>query len=211
MDQLSITGGARVGGVNATWPLAQLSVSDGRLRLKVALIASYDFAPQDVIAFRKYSVVLSSGVLVVHRRSDYPQQIVFWSTRPDALIERIRAAGFVPSGTPEPDGPVQAARGFAMRWQIVVLAAILWNALLAPYVLPMMLTPGPPRFGIGMALAPGLLFAAVLATKLSPAAQRMVLKEGRSVGEISPMLNLVLPIAGFLAVGFSFAMAFAPK
>jgi hypothetical protein len=211
---LSVIGGARVGIVNATWPLARLSVSGGRLRLQVLLIGGYDFAPQDVIELRKFGYIpaLNWGVAIVPRRADYPEQIVFWSLRPNTLIGRIRASGFVPSGTAEPPGPVRIPRGFPMRWQPLAVAAVVWNALLLPSVLPMMMrNSGPPRFGIGMALAPALLFAAVLAMKLSPAVQRMVLKEGRSVGEIMPILNLILPIAGFLAVGFSLVLAFAPK
>jgi hypothetical protein len=212
VDQLSVTGGARVGWVNASWPLARLSVSDGRLRLKVTFIASYDFAPGDVIELQPRGIsFLTGGVAIVHRRGEYPQQIAFFSARPEILIARIRAAGFVPAGTPEPAGPVQVSRGFAVKWQVLALVVVIWNAILLPDFLASWRAPAAHVFGPGMALAPALLFAAALATKLSPAVQRLVLKEGRSIGEVSPILNLILPVAGFLAAGFSLALALDPK
>ena len=200
MNQLSVTGGARVGWVNASWPLAQLSVSEGRLRLYAFLIGQYDFAPEDVIAFENYGFIpiLASGVRIMHRRTDYPQKIIFWSARPNRLIERIGQAGFIPAGTPESVGPVQFEAGLPVRWQVFAAAVVIWNLLLAPYVFPLVLWPQPPKLGFGLMLAPAALFVFALATKMSPAIQRVVLKEGRSIGEISPVLNLILFVTGLM-------------
>ncbi len=40
---LSITGGARVGWINATWPLAKLTVNKHTIELKATLIGKYSF------------------------------------------------------------------------------------------------------------------------------------------------------------------------
>jgi hypothetical protein len=200
VDQLSVTGGARIGWVNVSWPLARLSVSNGHLHLNALLIGQYDFAPEEVIALQPYGYipVLGSGVMVVHRRMDYPRQVIFWSVRPARLIERIGQAGFIPAGTPEPSGPVQIEAGFPVRWQAFAAVVVVWNLLLAPYVFPLVLWPQPPKPGFGLVLAPAALFIFALAMKMSPVLQRLVLKEGRSIGEISPVLNLILFVAGLM-------------
>ena len=49
-------------------------------------------------------------------------------------------------------------------------------------------------------LAPLSLFASVLAVKYLPPVQRAVMREGRSVGEILPVLNALIVVSGVLLI-----------
>jgi hypothetical protein len=49
MGEISVTGGARIGFVNATWPLAKIVASPRGLRLTCAL-DTYSFLPSEVVS-----------------------------------------------------------------------------------------------------------------------------------------------------------------
>lgn len=173
------------------------------------MVGRCEFAPEDVVAIEKRSG-LNRGIAIVHRRADYPRDVFFGSLRPDALIERIRAAGFRPMGRAEPVGPFSSPRGFAdwmpLKWTVVIAAVAIWNALLLPWVMASMADkpPDPDHFlPAYVGLAPLLLFAFVLAIKYSASVQHAVLREGRSVGEILPLLNLLIFVAGMMSVIFA--------
>ena len=103
MEEFSITGGARMGLFNATWPFAKLIVSADKLVLSVLFLGNYDFCPHDVIWLEQYGLIplLQSGLRIVHSRSDYPPLVVFWTMGSrKKLLARIRNIGFSPSAPP---------------------------------------------------------------------------------------------------------------
>jgi hypothetical protein len=55
MGEISVTGGARIGFVNATWPLAKIVASPRGLRLTCAL-DTYSFLPSEVVSLRTLRV-----------------------------------------------------------------------------------------------------------------------------------------------------------
>jgi hypothetical protein len=59
--------------------------------------------------------------------------------------------------------------------------------------------------GLSSMLVPGLVFAFSIATFRSNAFQRLILKQGRDVGEIRPALNLLMIASGILLVGIGSA------
>jgi hypothetical protein len=128
VGEITITGGARIGIVNATWPFAKLSASPIRLRL-ACLLDSYDFEPRDVVALERYGAIplFYNGIRVLHARPDYPSKIIFWCFgNPDELINRIRETGFMPTA---PASSQVRWRGIPFRWVAVLTFIVVWNGL----------------------------------------------------------------------------------
>src|SRR5947209_164855 len=99
---ISMTGGAQIGWVNASWPLARLSATTDRLSITARLLGTYGFAPEQVSAIERHVLipVLAWGVRVRHQVPEYPQRIIFWSfANPDAVVREIRYSGFVPAAS----------------------------------------------------------------------------------------------------------------
>ena len=200
MEEISVRGGARIGWVNATWPLAVLVASASRLRL-TSVLDTYDFLPSDVVSLERYGSVpfFASGVRIAHARSDYPSKIIFWYLgNPEVLIEQIRRAGFSPTA---PASSETKWQGFPVRWTVILLFILTWNGLfLLDRVLPRSLAN---RRGLFSLIALLLAFLACWGTKTSPRLQKMVLKDGHSVSEIKAFLSLVQTVSGILLVIFA--------
>jgi len=125
-NKLRLTGGARIAGVNVTWPFAILTVSRDELDLNASLIGKYRFSPDQVISIEKHVSIplLAWGIRIHHNVPDYPQEIVFWHVAsPDSLLKMIEETGFVPSADRESALP---PRGMSVRWQAVVVLMILF-------------------------------------------------------------------------------------
>ncbi len=199
------TGGARVGWTNATWPLAQLSATSDKLTISIRVLGTYNFAPDQVSAVERYVMipVLGWGIRIHHCNADCPKRVIFWYLgNPDTVLRGIRDSGFLPVA------PISASpyrRGIAMRWSAIIIAIAAWNAL---FFLGAGHTSGVPSHPGPLILAP-LLFAFALSvgTLISPKLQRIILKPGRSVGEIRPFLRLLAFISGLLLVIISILLA----
>jgi len=199
------TGGARLGWTNATWPLAQLSATPDRLTISIRLLDTYSFAPDQVSAVERYVMipVLGWGVRIRHCNANCPQRVIFWCLgSPDRVLQGIRDSGFFPTA---PRSALPQPRGIAMRWSAIIIAVAVWNAL---FFLDSGRSSRVPSHPGPLILAP-LLFALALSvgTLTSPRLQRIILKPGRSVGEIKPFLRLLAFFSGFLLVVFSILLA----
>ena len=98
---LKRTGGAGIGWVNASWPLATLHATQDRLNISALLLGSYEFSPSDVVALERYGFIpiLARGVRIVHLKRNYPASIIFWTFgNPEKLIRKVRDTRFVPCG-----------------------------------------------------------------------------------------------------------------
>ncbi len=205
LNTFTTTGGARVGWANATWPLAKLSATPDKLTISIRLLGTYSFAPDQVSAVERYVMipVLGWGIRIHHCNPDCPKRVIFWCLgSPDAVLEGIRASGFLPVAS---SSSFPEHHGMAIRWSAIIIAVVAWNA---PFLLGSGHTNGvPPKPG-PFILAP-LLFAFALSvgTLMSSKLQRIILKPGRSVGEIRPFLRLLAFISGLLLVIFSILLA----
>jgi len=80
--------------------LAALTATQERLVVSVFLSGKYEFSPQEVVAIERYTMIpiMGWGVRIVHSRSDYPQNFIFWNLAgPEPVLRGIREAGFSPS------------------------------------------------------------------------------------------------------------------
>jgi len=210
MQKLTVTGGARIGWVNASWPLAKLSVSKDNLSITALMLGAYSFAPTEVVALEAYQPlpIIGRGIRVVHSRSDYPETIIFWClSNPTTLLHDIEAAGFIARTSPTGQ-PQRRGRGFPVRWVAVVAIVAMWNVLFLFDGFVPWNPPKPP--GPFVLLALGLLLTGTFALQVSPRVQALVMRPGRPVSEIAPVVTLLQVISAFLLIIFTLLHFFGP-
>lgn len=196
MDEVSFTGGSRVGWVNASWPLARLTARAHELKLSA--LGSYELSDQDVVSLEPYGSIplLASGIRINHNRVDYPEKIIFWCMGSrDCILDDIRSVGFRPKGK-----AVARPSGFAIRWSVAILAVVIWNVLFFADN-SFRLSAGPHQPGPLTVLAMLAVFTVSSALPYSPGLQRAVLQTGHSIGEIKSFLRLLQIISGLLSFG----------
>ena len=178
-DRARFIGGVRIGLFNASSPFARITADREKLVLSV-LLARYSFAPDQVVAIEKYSVIplLGSGLRIRHVVADYPKTIVFWYLRsPEYVMRRIQEVGFVPSASPS---ALPRRGGTAVRWQSLVAMVVVWNAL---FLTDMWCSKQHSVKFCPLALAAFVLFSAAPILILRfPALGHLLLKPGRRVG-----------------------------
>jgi len=198
--EIKVTGGARIGWVNASWPLARLSASSQKIVISSFLIGSYSFSPDQVAAIEPYGSIpiLGRGIQVIHTVSNYPQKIVFWCIgSPDKLIAQIRNLGFLPQVS---RAQVPTREGMAFRWSFIIGVFAIWNALFVLDQGGRLDQPKP--LGIYALLAVALLFLISLSLNYSSSIQAIALKPGRSISEVKPIAKLTMVVSAILLIGF---------
>jgi hypothetical protein len=202
----TVTGGAHIGWTNASWPLAQLSATHDKLTLSVSLLGTYSFAPDQVSAVERHVMipVLAWGIRIRHRIADYPQRVIFWCFgNPDRVLRGIRDSGFLATAS---GSEVPQRRGMAMRWSAIIVAVATWNVL---FLLDRARSSGvSPRPGPFSLVALLFIFALSISLPMSSRLQRLILKPGRSAGELRPFLRLLALVSGILLLFFSMFLIF---
>ncbi|HEY9909799.1 MAG TPA: hypothetical protein V6D18_19585 [Thermosynechococcaceae cyanobacterium] len=192
MSPIQFIGSASFGTIRTTAPLAILSADASLLTLKVGF-TSYYFYSHQVIALECIS---RFTVHIVHTIKDYPDDILFSTSKnSQQLVGEIYQTGFVPSGQA---CKKMEARGSPVREWLVVLFLGWWP-------IQFWVTSKYPELSQFMPL-PILTFAGILIICVSLLASRnvqmLILKSGRSVQEIKPVIYLII----FLSVGFLLIM-----
>lgn len=102
-ETLKLTGGARIGKSNATYPFATLSVDSDYLKLDISLLKNLEFQPKDIISIEPYRAIpaLGQGIKINHRLPDYSPKVIFWTFQePEAVIQQIKNIGFLENVNP---------------------------------------------------------------------------------------------------------------
>jgi hypothetical protein len=194
--EILFRGGSRIGWVNASWPLARLSLSTDRLT--ISGMGNVEFTPSQVVSFERYGSIplLASGIRINHNRLDCPEAVVFWCMGSrEAVFSAIAHSGFHPSGL-----AISRVGGFPVRWSVVIAFVVMWNALFLldnPFGSVQPHTLGP--FSL---IALLLAFGFVTAIQKSAWLQQVVMRSGHQVGEIKSFLLLLQVVSGFLSLGF---------
>lgn len=98
---IKFRGGHRIGALNATIPLASLTVSHDTLQVK-SLFASAEFNPSEVVTIKEviYIPFIAQGIKIIHTKPHLSKTVIFWSLKdPQKLITTIEETGFLNSST----------------------------------------------------------------------------------------------------------------
>lgn len=201
MAEKSYRGGAQIGWVGASWPVAQLPFN--RDRLTLACLDTYEFSPSEIVSVEPTGSGLLSpgGIRFHHNRADYPEKMVFHVLgSKQTLLKELNESGFLPSGQ-----PVARAPGFALRWSVIIAAAVLWNCAL-------LLEPpgghGSRQLHFYPLLPVLLAFSVATLARTSHGFQRLILREGHQIGEIRIFLKLLQLVTGVISLGLGAALVF---
>ena len=212
-EKFTLTGGARIGRANATYPFADLYVDKNILRINASLIGNVSFAPKDIISIDPFSSVpiLGRGIKINHRVENYNPKIIFWTCRdPVFVINEIKKTGFLDNNTSyytEESAAItyQQNQGrFPIKKSVAVLFIIVWNALFLSDLIPFFTghTNRHAPFANGINLALGLVFACSLLIILSEKFRKLVLKDGRDFSDIKKSIYFILLISGIMFITF---------
>jgi hypothetical protein len=214
-----LTGGARIGLANATYPFADLYVDKNTLKINASLIGNLVFQPQDIISIKPYTSIplIAQGIIIDHRVENYNSNVIFWTLKnPEAVINEIESTGFLDNknavNIPRDSTIVQQQikGGFPLKSFVPVFIIIAWNALFLSDFFPIFRNDTlPPTFpGPGVCSALGLVFIFALLTLVSSDFRRFILKDGRTFEDIKKLAIFIMIVTGFmltifLAIGFS--------
>lgn len=208
MNELQLTGGARIGMANATFPFATLKVNKDRLVLNASIIGNLTFQPSDIISIEPYTMIpiLGQGIKINHQVSTYKESVIFWTFKdPKSVVRQIKKTGFLINENQtkqKTDRTIiekQAKGGFPIRKEFTIGAIVVWNALFLIDIIAFFIgeREGIP-IGNGVLTAIGLLFLTALFSLISEGFRRLILKEGRDLSDIKKAAIFVMIICGFM-------------
>ena len=211
MTELNLTGGARIGMANATWPFASLKVTKERLDLNATIVGNLVFRPEDIISIEPYYMIpiLGQGIKINHRIPKYKEKVIFWTFKnPNEVIRQIKQTGFLDnssSSEKQSDLDIIAKRqkqgGFPVKIPFAIGIVVIWNILFVMDFLNFSKSgsEGVP-LGNGAIGALGLVFLSCLLTLISKDFRKIVLKEGRELKDISRFLYFIMFISGIMMI-----------
>jgi len=212
MKSYELTGGARIGRANASYPLAKLKVPSDKLAINASIIGNFVFAPSDILSIKPYQQIpiIGKGIKINHRVSNYNHEVIFWTFNdPKSVIAEIRKTGFLDNAntTGTTTNPEilrkQQQGGFPIKKSFAIGAFVVWNALFITNFFQVYFNPdSAPIFGIAIKLAFGLLMATAILTLVSESFRQLILKEGRELEDVKSFLYLILFICFTFAISF---------
>jgi len=78
---------------NASWPFGSVELRSGQLALH-CITRRLVFPASAVTTVSIYHGLFSVGIRIEHTIADYPRFVVFWTRKPDELIQRLKNAGY---------------------------------------------------------------------------------------------------------------------
>lgn len=212
MNPFKLTGGARIGKANATYPFAELYVDENTLKINASLVGNLVFQPQDIISIKPHTSVpfVGQGIKILHRVENYNQNVIFWTMKdPEFVISEIQQTGFlekIHAPLSEKDLKIveqQKQGSFPLKPFVKILFPVLWNALILYDLIPFLLgkTKDQP-FGIGICAALGLLFGTALLTLISENFRKLILKDRKTLEDVKKLAFFILFLSGTMFAAF---------
>lgn len=202
-----VRGGARIGFVNYTWPLATLDCDASQLCVATTMFGLFEtgrhrLTCDQVVSIEPYGIipVLGDGIRIRHTAPDVPEKIIFWCD-PDSTLRAIASAGFIPAGKASEFSSLGKSRGFPLRVVPILVAVAIWNAL---FILQFSQADATTAFPGPLTLAAvALLFGISAGALRFPGLQTRLLKPGRSFEEVRPVFLLLTVISGLMLLAFT--------
>lgn len=212
----SLTGGARIGNANTTYPFADLYADKTVLKINASIVGNLVFQPQDIVSIKRFSgiPIIGTGIKINHRVSEYDPHVVFWTFKnPEFVIDEIKKTGFLNNNhneLHETDFEMQQQQqqgGFPIKKSAVIFYVAAWNLLFLSDIVPAFMNDGfngiPMGFGINAAVA--LVFISALLALFSTGFRKLILKKGRDLQDIRKLLYLLILVTGIMTVVFTFS------
>lgn len=207
MNDLDLTGGARVGKLKITFPFASLKVTKDCLELNASVIGNLIFKPSDIISIKPYIKlpILGQGIQITHKVSTYKDRVIFWTIKdPSAVIEQIHNTGFFDAKTPRAqiiDSVIttqQSKGGCPIKRDVVIGGIAILNLLILKDFLPFYFGETASPIGKGMLMALLLFFVIAFLSLLSVRFRQLILKEGRRLKDIKRVAVFVTLVSGLI-------------
>ena len=209
----TLTGGARIGRANATFPFARLQADKNVLQINASIIGNLVFQAKDIISIEPYSASLTGrGIRINHRVETYNPTVIFWTFKdPAYVIREIRNTGFLDPANSENDFADpdiiqrQQQGGFPVKKPVAIIFGVLWNVLFLTDLIPFFLgnkKSGIP-FGNGVLTALGLLFLTSVMTIMSARFRTVILKEGRTFDDVKSFAYFMMLLSGLMFLMFT--------
>ena len=206
MDKFKMTGGARIGMGNSTWPFATLKVTKDKLELNASIVGNLVFQPQDIISIETYTMIpfVGQGIKINHRITNYNSKVIFWTFKnPTSVVNQIKQTGFLENTdsvlSNEEIVKQQQAGGFPIKKQVVIGIVVIWNLLFLSDFLKLFQSEmkGRPT-GNGVTIALAMLFFISLLSLISGDFRKLILKEGKSIDDIRKSSYFLLLVSGLM-------------
>lgn len=215
-EKFTLTGGARIGMANASYPFADLYVDKDVLKINASIVGNLVFQPKDIIELKAYRSfpIIGNGIKVIHRIEKYNQDVIFWTFKnPNHVLNEIEKTGFLNNtdgNLSDSDLEIikrQNQGGFPIKKPVVIFFVIVWNLLLLSAFIPSFLNSNPTgfHFGIGVNIALGLVFLTSILLVISKNFRKLILKEGREFEDIKKFIYFIILLSGMLSLSFALA------
>lgn len=215
-EKFTLTGGARIGMANASYPFANLYVDKNVLKIDASIVGNLVFQPKDIIELKPHMAfpVIGNGIKVIHRIEKYNSEVIFWTLKdPKTVIREIEKTGFLEntnSNLTDDDLEIlqrQNQGGFPIKKPVVIFFVVVWNLLFLSAIIPVFLHPEGKgfQFGIGINVALGLVFITSVLMVISKGFSKLILKEGRDFNDIKKFIYFLIILTGMLFVSFTLA------
>ena len=210
MEKLKITGGARIGLANASWPFATLKVNKDKLELNASIVGNLVFQPKDIISIESYSKSssLSKGLKINHQVTNYKSEVIFWTFNdPLTVINQIRQTGFFDNTNNAANiaeaiiiQQQQQIGGFPIKKNVAIGIVVLWNILIiSDFLRAGTSDKKTMTISNGMTIAVATLFLISVLTLISKNFSKLILKEGKEIEDIKRFLYFIILISGFMS------------
>jgi hypothetical protein len=213
MNEISITGGAKIGWMRATPPFAILTVGKDLLEINADIAGNLLFRPSDIVSIQSggllqlgRSMFQGPTIQIIHNVNNYPADVVFRATtRSVDLIESIKKAGFFYNNNPIPTDVedrihlFQSQGRFPIKLFPVIAVIVIWNILCLYHIgdfLNAHAQPNPTAFLPAL----GFMLSVCLLTLFVAPFRGLVLKPGRNLKHIQKFLYFVMAISALMLV-----------